>query len=185
MGSVEGRVAVEWVDGRPLDNNNTTMPKDYAFKCHRRNDLVFPVNCIEFHPVYGTFATGGGDGTVGTCKRTQRGRKNNGMPDGHVVYFHCNFVPHTETHLTGILFLFATTTTTCYLTVTWDGFNRKRLTALPAFGTSVAALAFSPDGTTLAMASSYTFEEGERDHPRDEIYVRRMLDSDCQPKKKT
>ena len=70
------------------------------------------------------------------------------------------------------------------LTVTWDGFHRKRLTALPAFGTSVAALAFSHDGSALAMASSYTFEEGERDHPRDEIFVRRMLDSDCQPKSK-
>ena len=64
VGSVEGRVAVEWVDGRPLESN-TTMPKEYAFKCHRRGDLVFPVNCIEFHPKYGTFATGGGDGTVG------------------------------------------------------------------------------------------------------------------------
>eukprot|EP00977_Amphora_coffeiformis_P027456 scaffold34612_cov165-Amphora_coffeaeformis.AAC.22 len=64
VGSVEGRVAVEWVDGRPLESG-TGMPKEYAFKCHRRNDLVFPVNCIEFHPKYGTFATGGGDGTVG------------------------------------------------------------------------------------------------------------------------
>lgn len=72
-----------------------------------------------------------------------------------------------------------------FATVTWDGFNRKRLTALPAFGTSVAALAFSHDGSTLAMGASYTFEEGERDHPRDEIFVRRMLDSDCQPKKKS
>ena len=69
--------------------------------------------------------------------------------------------------------------------VTWDGFNRKRLTALPAFGTSVAALAFNHDGSALAMAISYTFEEGERDHPRDEILVRRMLDSDCQPKTKS
>lgn len=67
-------------------------------------------------------------------------------------------------------------------TVTWDGFHRKRLTALPAFGTSIAALAFHPEGSELAIASSYTFEEGERDHPRDEIYVRRMLDTDCQPK---
>ena len=70
-------------------------------------------------------------------------------------------------------------------TVTWDGFNRKRLTALPAFGTSIAALAFSHDGTALAMASSYTFEEGERAHPRDEIFVRKMLETDCQPKTKT
>ena len=64
VGSVEGRVSVEWVDGRELDSSNV-MPKEYAFKCHRRNDLVFPVNSIEFHPKYGTFATGGGDGTVG------------------------------------------------------------------------------------------------------------------------
>jgi cell cycle arrest protein BUB3 len=71
VGSVEGRVSVEWVDGRALDNDKV-MPKEYAFKCHRRNDLVFPVNCIEFHPIFGTFATGGGDGTVGTLTDSTR-----------------------------------------------------------------------------------------------------------------
>jgi WD40 repeat protein len=37
-------------------------------QCHRRNeegtDVVFPVNSIAYHPLYGTFATGGGDGVV-------------------------------------------------------------------------------------------------------------------------
>lgn len=33
----------------------------YAFKCHRKGDQVFPVNAMAFHPVYGTFATGGCD----------------------------------------------------------------------------------------------------------------------------
>jgi WD40 repeat protein len=37
-------------------------------QCHRRNeqgtDVVFPVNCIAYHPQFGTFATGGGDGVV-------------------------------------------------------------------------------------------------------------------------
>lgn len=37
-------------------------------QCHRRNeagtDVVFPVNCITYHPLFGTFATGGGDGVV-------------------------------------------------------------------------------------------------------------------------
>lgn len=37
--------------------------KKYAFKCHRRSengrDTVYPVNAIAFHPLYGTFATGG------------------------------------------------------------------------------------------------------------------------------
>jgi cell cycle arrest protein BUB3 len=67
----------------------------------------------------------------------------------------------------------------------WDGLNKKKVSSLPAFPTSVAALAFHQDGTELAIASSYTFEEGEREHPKDEIYVRTMLDSECRPKSKS
>lgn len=39
----------------------------YAFKCHRKGDQVFPVNAMAFHPVYGTFATGGCDKVGVTC----------------------------------------------------------------------------------------------------------------------
>ena len=46
-------------------------------------------------------------------------------------------------------------------------------------------MAFNYDGSELAIASSYTFEEGEREHPKDEIYVRKMLDSECAPKAKS
>jgi cell cycle arrest protein BUB3 len=67
----------------------------------------------------------------------------------------------------------------------WDRVNKKKLTALPPFPTSVAALAFNHDGSELAIASSYTFEEGEREHPKDEIYVRPMQDSECMPKSKS
>ncbi len=66
--------------------------------------------------------------------------------------------------------------------VIWDGINKKKLTSLPPFATSIAALAFNHDGTELAIASSYTFEEGEREHPRDEIFVRAMSDVECLPK---
>ena len=35
----------------------------YAFKCHRKSDTgkdtVYPVNAIAFHPIHGTFASGG------------------------------------------------------------------------------------------------------------------------------
>ena len=68
--SIEGRVSVEWFD--PEAQNKT-----YAFKCHRSPlkwkddegnekdaDVIFPVNALVFHPVHGTFATGGGDGVV-------------------------------------------------------------------------------------------------------------------------
>ena len=52
--------------------------KKFAFKCHRRKvgevEHVFPVNTIAFHPVYGTFATGGCDGIVCTWDAVSRRR---------------------------------------------------------------------------------------------------------------
>lgn len=129
IGSIEGRVAIEYVDEA---SSAAQGKKKYAFKCHRSGDVIYPVNSIAFHPTYGTFATGGCDGGV----------------------------------------------------VIWDAANKKRLSSLSKFPTSIAAMAFNYDGTELAVASSYTFEEGERDHPRDEIFVREVLDSECRPKKK-
>ncbi|CAK1358433.1 Mitotic checkpoint protein [Cercospora beticola] len=70
VSSIEGRVGVEWFD----EEENKKM---YAFKCHRDKttrvneegqevaiDVIYPVNAVAFHPVHGTFATGGGDGVV-------------------------------------------------------------------------------------------------------------------------
>lgn len=68
-GSIEGRVSVEFFD--PAQEKEA-----YAFKCHRvktdmvdedgepYNEFIYPVNTIAYHPVHGTFATGGGDGVV-------------------------------------------------------------------------------------------------------------------------
>ena len=44
-------------------------------------------------------------------------------------------------------------------------------------------MAMNDDGSEIAIASSYTHEDGDREHPKDEIYIRRLLDSECQPKK--
>ena len=129
LGSVEGRVAVEYVD--PSDE---AQARRYAFKCHRMPvggvDTAFPVNAIAFHPRHGTFATGGGDGHV--------------------------FV--------------------------WDGAKKKRICSLKRYPTSVACMAFSPGGDTLAVASSYTYENGEQAHPPDAIFVRKVADVDVRPK---
>ncbi|KAL4868643.1 hypothetical protein BDV12DRAFT_196994 [Aspergillus spectabilis] len=73
--SIEGRVAVEW-----FDPSAESQARKYAFKCHRQAsdtvDVVFPVNSLAFHPVHGTFASGGGDGVValwdGIAKRRIR-----------------------------------------------------------------------------------------------------------------
>lgn len=73
--SIEGRVAVEW-----FDPSTESQARKYAFKCHRQTvedvDVVYPVNALSFHPVHGTFASGGGDGVValwdGIAKRRIR-----------------------------------------------------------------------------------------------------------------
>jgi cell cycle arrest protein BUB3 len=64
--SIEGRVAVEW-----FDPSTESQARKYAFKCHRQpdpenegTDIVYPVNALAFHPTFGTFASGGGDGIV-------------------------------------------------------------------------------------------------------------------------
>ena len=74
--SIEGRVAVEWFDPSP-----ESQARKYAFKCHRQPspegvDVVYPVNALAFHPIHGTFASGGGDGFIalwdGVAKRRIR-----------------------------------------------------------------------------------------------------------------
>jgi len=64
--SIEGRVAVEWFDA-----SAESQARKYAFKCHRQpdtaaenTDVVYPVHALEFHPMHGTFVSGGGDGVV-------------------------------------------------------------------------------------------------------------------------
>uniref|UniRef100_A0A1B0DMB7 Uncharacterized protein n=1 Tax=Phlebotomus papatasi TaxID=29031 RepID=A0A1B0DMB7_PHLPP len=56
----------------------------------------------------------------------------------------------------------------------WDGFNKKRLCQFHHYDTSIAALAFSHDGSTLAIACSYLDELEKVPDPQPEptIYVR-------------
>jgi len=65
MGSIEGRVAVEY-----FDVDAEVQRKRYAFKCHRQKneeiEEIYPVNALAFHQKYQTFASGGSDGFVST-----------------------------------------------------------------------------------------------------------------------
>ena len=60
---IAGRVAVEYLDSDP-----EIQKKKYAFKCHRNKEagieMIYPVNSLVVHPVYGTMASGGSDGVV-------------------------------------------------------------------------------------------------------------------------
>ncbi|QRW03634.1 poly(A)+ RNA export protein [Ceratobasidium sp. AG-Ba] len=64
VGSIEGRVAIQYVDEKDSSLN-------FSFKCHRKdqgttkdNTQVYAVNDMSFHPVHGTFSTAGADGTI-------------------------------------------------------------------------------------------------------------------------
>lgn len=117
VGSTEGRVAVEWLDGSGKDS--------FSFRCHRNDGLAFPVNCVAHNNRYDSFATGGGD--------------------GHVAV--------------------------------WDGEARKRITQFSRYPTSIASIDFDTKSDWMAVAVSYTFEEGEKDHPPDEVLIRKIDDA--------
>lgn len=74
LSSIEGRVAVEWIDLSP-----PAQARKFSFKCHRSKPapaatasesqptqaIVYPVNALACHPRHTqTFATGGCDGVV-------------------------------------------------------------------------------------------------------------------------
>ncbi|XP_071492437.1 mitotic checkpoint protein BUB3-like [Diadema setosum] len=129
LSSIEGRVAVEYLDPSP-----EVQKRKYAFKCHRLKvdgvEQIYPVNAIAFHNIHNTFATGGCDGFVNI----------------------------------------------------WDGFNKKRLCQFHRYPSSISSLSFSNDGSVLAIASSYTYEEGDIEHPDDAIFIRKVSDQETKPK---
>eukprot|EP00912_Choanoflagellata_sp_UC4_P000826 UC4_evm15s507 len=53
----------------------------------------------------------------------------------------------------------------------WDPINKKRLCQFPKQETSIASISFNGEGNLMAVASSYMFEEGEKDHPPDSIKI--------------
>ncbi|SCU83737.1 LAFA_0D05380g1_1 [Lachancea sp. 'fantastica'] len=96
--SVEGRCAIQYVDEQEQRKSG------FSFKCHRvqqpatgpaggrstTESLVYPVNSIVFHPVYGTFATAGSDGTFHFWDKNQRHRLK-GFPSLQASIPVCSF----------------------------------------------------------------------------------------------
>lgn len=77
---------------------------------------------------------------------------------------------------------FATGGSDGYVNV-WDGFNKKRLCQFHKYPTSISSLAFSPDGSYLAIASSFLYETDDvKEIPPDNIYIRRVTDQETKPK---
>lgn len=77
LGSIEGRVAIQYVE--------SSNPKDnFTFKCHRSAELVngfqdiFAVNDVAFHPVHNTLATVGSDGRFSFWDKDARTKLKSG-----------------------------------------------------------------------------------------------------------
>lgn len=56
----------------------------------------------------------------------------------------------------------------------WDGDARKRIAQFSRYPTSIASIDFDNESSRIAIAVSYTFEEGEKDHPPDEVHIRAL-----------
>ncbi|KAA6366173.1 MAG: putative Mitotic checkpoint protein BUB3.1, partial [Streblomastix strix] len=73
LAGIEGRVAMEY-----FGQDDEQQSKKYTFKCHREQrggvDYVYTINTVEFHPIYGTFASGGCDGVVNIWDGEKRKR---------------------------------------------------------------------------------------------------------------
>lgn len=59
----------------------------------------------------------------------------------------------------------------------WDGAARKRIAQYERYPTSVSSVDFDAESKHIAIAVSYTFEEGEKDHPPDEVHIRGIEDA--------
>lgn len=173
VSSIEGRIAVDYfppiITSNPLKHAmaiaagsaSATAPPPlahshvpYAFKCHRVSSTVFPVNQVLHLPI----------------------PLSRGSTDGE------------SDELSGQILA----SCGCDGTVSvWHAAEKKRLLTLPTLETSAACVAFSgrrdlpfPEGWTsggandvvgrIAVAQSYTFESGEKDHARDEILCRQL-----------
>lgn len=76
---------------------------------------------------------------------------------------------------------FATGGSDGYVNV-WDGFNKKRLCQFHRYPTHISSLAFSPDGASIAIASSFIYEQDRKDVPPDAIYIKTVTDQETKPK---
>lgn len=62
---------------------------NFAFKCHRDDKNVYPVNAISFHPTFGTFSTAGSDGMIHTWDKDSRQRLESSLSLGGPISATC------------------------------------------------------------------------------------------------
>ena len=128
-----------------LDPSAEAQKKKYAFKCHRMKENgienIYPVNAISFHKDYNTFATGGSDGYVNIWDGYNKKRLCQFHRLENLKFPSCSLTA-TPISIVGCFHLFST----------YHSLSHR-------YPTSIASLAFAGDGSVLAIASSYMYEQ--------------------------
>jgi cell cycle arrest protein BUB3 len=141
----------------------------------RESSLKYQTRCIRLFPDSTGFAISSIEGRVGVeyvdaseaiqakkyafkCHREPAAGPTPADPPCELVYpvnalaFHAGFGTFATGGADGVVCM-------------WDAVNKKRVKQLsPKYPSSISALDFSNDGRYLAVASSYSFEEGEREY---------------------
>lgn len=164
-----------------IDLRNIPADEEVSILLDRESSLKYQTRCIKFFPDSTGIAVGSIEGRVAI-----EYLDDIGVASGKKKYaFKCHRISDTIYPVNTIAFhkhgTFATGGADGTV-ITWDGNSKKKISTIAKLPTSVACVAFNKEGNQIAIASSYTFEEGERDHPREEIYVRDVLDAEIMPK---
>lgn len=153
----------------------------------RESSLMNQTRCIRIFPNGAGYALSSIEGRVAieffdpsdSVQKKKYAFKCHRKTDGKVqTLFPVNAIAFHPTHGT-----FATGGCDGMVNV-WDGENKKRICQYPQYRTSIASLDFNATGDLLAVAVSYTFEEGEKEHPGDTVLLRHVNDNEVKKKRK-
>lgn len=152
----------------------------------RQSSLNYQIRTLKVSPDQVTFASGSVEGRVAVeyfdvednyhkryafkCHRTKEAGGEEAIHPVNALAYHPGHGTFATGGSDGGVFV-------------WDGNAKKRLWRMDPFHTSVSSLAFSPDGSQLAIGVSYTFEDGEKvPAPVNELAIRTVTDAEMMPK---
>ncbi|KAJ2452503.1 mitotic spindle checkpoint protein Bub3 [Coemansia sp. RSA 2336] len=151
----------------------------------RESSLKFPTRCVRLMPDGQGFVCSSVEGRVaveylaGSAKSNYAFKCHRQPADDNVdLVYPVNAVAFHPVHHT-----FVTGGSDGAVSL-WDPDNKKRLKHYQGYPTAIASLDFNASGSLLSIASSYTYDEGEKEHPADSIWIKPISESEARPKAK-
>ncbi|KAJ2747621.1 mitotic spindle checkpoint protein Bub3 [Coemansia sp. BCRC 34301] len=149
----------------------------------RESSLKYPTRCVQLMPDCAGFVGSSVEGRVAVEYFNSTDRQNYAFKchrqpadDGVDMVYPVNSVAFHPVHHTFV------TGGSDGVVALWDPDNKKRLKQYQGYAASISSLSFNATGSVLAVASSYTYEEGEKDHPPDAIWIKPMSEFETKPK---